>query len=95
MVTDHEWSASVLAFRMVWSMSAICCLVAPSIFTRSQTPMNTSTSAATSGQTQNWVRRNHRVSIRTLATLDVREWDALDLLIMVAEWPCKCQPNRH
>ena len=95
MVTDHEWSASVLAFRMVWSMSAICCLVAPSIFTRSQTPMNTSTSAATSGQTHNWVRRNHRVSIRTLATLDVREWDALDLLIMVAEWPCKCQPNRH
>jgi len=35
------------------------------------------------------------VSIRTLATLDVREWDGLDLLMLVAGWPCQCQPGRR
>jgi hypothetical protein len=38
-------------------------------------------SAATSGQTQNWVRKNPRVNSRTLAALDVRECEGLGWFI--------------
>jgi hypothetical protein len=35
------------------------------------------------------------VRVRTLATLDEREWDGLDGFMLVAGWLRQCQPNRR
>ena len=43
----------------------------------------------------NWVRRKPCVRVRTLATLDDREWDGLDEPMFVAGWLRQCQPNHR